>query len=323
MRSLFLYGYHIIPSITRRYRNYLDHAYPAAQLDPLSCSGASFPQCDIPYVTLIDTLDTLHVLNCDDLFVDAVRLLECACFSVVIDSAVKDFDYDVNVSVFETTIRVLGGLLSAHMMLTDNLTILEHYNQNHPNSSATRLSPPRVVYRYRDHLLALAVDFGDRLLPAFQDNDLAYGTINLHSGVPIGVFAVSRGSWVGNAHFQSGGNWLLAAGVRCAVRTHGQPGVHRHGAAVHAPSVRAAEPVRPDGEAPEHQHGDVDGGRRACVTGPQTASRMGRNSDSYYEYLLKGYILLDDPQLYDMFITLYYALDTYNKAVVPCFLRHV
>ncbi len=50
---------------------------------------------------------------------------------------------------------------------------------------------------------------------------------------------------------------------------------------------------------------------------------MGRNSDSYYEYLLKGYILLDDPQLYDMFITLYYALDTYNKAVVPCFLRHV
>ena len=291
MRTQILYGNQIIPSITRRYRNYLDHAYPAAQLDPLSCSGASFPQCDIPYVTLIDTLDTLHVLNCDDLFVDAVRLLECACFSVVIDSAVKDFDYDVNVSVFETTIRVLGGLLSAHMMLTDNLTILEHYTQNHPNSSATRLSPPRVVYRYRDHLLALAVDFGDRLLPAFQDNDLAYGTINLHSGVPIGVFAVSRGSWVGNAHFQSGGNWLLAAGVRCAVRTHGQSGVHRHGAAVHAPSVRAAEPVRPDGEAPEHQHGDVDGGRRACVTGPQTASCMGRNSDSYYEYLLKTWLL--------------------------------
>ena len=59
------------------------------------------------------------------------------------------------------------------------------------------------------------------------------------------------------------------------------------------------------------------------MTGPQTASCMGRNSDSYYEYLLKGYILLDDPQLYDMFITLYYALDTYNTAVVPCFLRHV
>ena len=30
-----------------------------------------------------------------------------------------DFRLDVNVSVFETTIRVLGGLLSAHLMAID------------------------------------------------------------------------------------------------------------------------------------------------------------------------------------------------------------
>ena len=29
------------------------------------------------------------------------------------------FDYDVNVSVFETTIRILGGLLSAHLFAID------------------------------------------------------------------------------------------------------------------------------------------------------------------------------------------------------------
>ena len=33
----------------------------------------------------------------------------------------KLFDMDVNVSVFETTIRVLGGLLAAHLMAIDPL----------------------------------------------------------------------------------------------------------------------------------------------------------------------------------------------------------
>lgn len=45
----------------------------------------------------------------------------------------------------------------------------------------------------------------------------------------------------------------------------------------------------------------------------ELSSCFGRNSDSYYEYLLKGYILLNDNQLYDMFMTLYYAIDVYNK----------
>ena len=108
----------------------------------MSCTGTSFRQCDIPYITLIDTLDTLHVLSCDDLFVEAVRLLECVCCVVLTCRDVADFDYDVNVSVFETTIRVLGGLLSAHMLLTDNTTILEKYNQNHSTARASRISLP-------------------------------------------------------------------------------------------------------------------------------------------------------------------------------------
>lgn len=67
----------------------------------------------------------------------------------------------------------------------------------------------------------------------------------------------------------------------------------------------------------------MDGGTGDCEAGPQTGSCVGRNSDSYYEYLLKGYILLDDPQLYDMFITLYYALDVYSKSVASQPTRHL
>ena len=54
----------------------MTYAYPAPQLDPLACGKARFPQSDIPDLTLIDTLDTLHVLEFDDLFIDAVIRLE-------------------------------------------------------------------------------------------------------------------------------------------------------------------------------------------------------------------------------------------------------
>ena len=76
MRSLFLFGCACSPRFTPSYENYLHSAFPAPQLDPLRCGQAPFAQCDIPYMTLIDTLDTLHVLELDDLFVDAILLLE-------------------------------------------------------------------------------------------------------------------------------------------------------------------------------------------------------------------------------------------------------
>ena len=91
-----------------------------------------------------------------------------------------NFDIDENVSVFETTIRALGGLLSAHMMITDNATILKAYNSRHHLTGSKEVT-------YNNHLLHLAVDLGDRLLWAFQENGLAYGTVNLHSGVPPNV----------------------------------------------------------------------------------------------------------------------------------------
>ena len=52
----------------------------------------------------------------------------------LMNSDLEDFDLDVNVSVFETTIRVLGGLLSAHIMITDNATIIQSYNLRHPEN---------------------------------------------------------------------------------------------------------------------------------------------------------------------------------------------
>lgn len=81
-----------------------------AELRPISCTGGKFDLIKIPYVTLIDTLDTLVVFGDHLEFKRAVRMLT---------ETLRSFDFDVNVSVFETTIRVLGGLVSAHLMAVD------------------------------------------------------------------------------------------------------------------------------------------------------------------------------------------------------------
>lgn len=92
------------------YFSYMKHAMPKGELRPISCEGGHFDLIKIPMVTLIDTLDTLIIMNDHIEFRHAV--------AVVINHTL-DFDYDVNVSVFETTIRLLGGLLSAHLMAVD------------------------------------------------------------------------------------------------------------------------------------------------------------------------------------------------------------
>ncbi|KAF3860951.1 hypothetical protein F7725_001206 [Dissostichus mawsoni] len=86
------------------YNSYLDNAFPYDELRPLTCDGqdtwGSFS------LTLIDALDTLLVLGNQTEFQRVASLLQ--------DTV--DFDVDVNASVFETNIRVVGGLLSAHLL---------------------------------------------------------------------------------------------------------------------------------------------------------------------------------------------------------------
>lgn len=61
------------------------------------------------------------------------------------------FDADVVVSVFETNIRMVGGLISGHLMAR----LLKSHDPN------------RLVW-YDQQLLDMATEVGDRLLPAFN-----------------------------------------------------------------------------------------------------------------------------------------------------------
>jgi mannosidase alpha-like ER degradation enhancer 1 len=89
-------------------------------------------------LTLVDSLDTLVVLNDRAGFEDAVRK--------VIE--LVSFDVNTKPQIFETNIRVLGGLLSAHIF-------------------ATRTGPFQLPW-YRGELLTMAHDLGQRFLPAFS-----------------------------------------------------------------------------------------------------------------------------------------------------------
>lgn len=90
-------------------------------------------------MTLIDVLDTLVVLDDPPGFQNAVQN--------VLDWV--SFDVNTKPQVFETTIRVLGGLLSGHMF-------------------ASQPGQPFYLPWYRGQLLTMAYDLGNRLLPAFS-----------------------------------------------------------------------------------------------------------------------------------------------------------
>ncbi|KAL9317963.1 hypothetical protein ACSQ67_014480 [Phaseolus vulgaris] len=103
----------------------------------------------------IDSLDTLALLGDRQRFATSVEWLG------------KNLRFDINktVSVFETTIRVLGGLLSAHLIASDYATGMR-------------------VPSYDNQLLNLAEDLARRLLPAFDTpTGIPFGSVNLLHGV--------------------------------------------------------------------------------------------------------------------------------------------
>ncbi|WP_164497941.1 glycoside hydrolase family 47 protein [Sphingosinithalassobacter portus] len=123
---------------------YREHAWGKDEIKPVSGTTSSFPLKHAHLgLSLIESLDTLWLMGLDDRFQAGVDWVK----------AELDFDVDGEVSVFETTIRLLGGLLSAHLACGDRV------------------------------LLAKAKDLADRMLPAFDTpTGLPYRYVNLRSG---------------------------------------------------------------------------------------------------------------------------------------------
>ena len=233
---------------------YKNHAgFEQDELMPLSCRGHN--KMGGLSTTLVDSLDMLAVMG------------EAEEFTVGVDWIVANlsFDKDSNVSVFETNIRILGGLLSAHVI-------------------AANKSMGIYLKEYNGELLDKAVDLANRLLVAFDTpTGLPFGTVNLRSGVPKGESRLVCAACAATFSLEFGLLSILTADP-----------VYQMAA------KRAAEALwsrRSEKNGLLSTHLDIDKG----VWHLQTTCGLGGDTDSAYEYFYKAGHAFKDERYLEMF----------------------
>lgn len=246
------------------YDGYLRHASNYDELRPLSCDGVD--TWGSYSLTLIDALDTLAVLGNYTEFRRVVHLL--------VDTS--NFHSDINVSVFETNIRIVGGLLSAHLM---------------QRRAGMDLEPG---WPCNGPLLRMAEDVARRLLPAFDTRTgMPYGTVNLMYGVPPGETSVTCTACVGTFIVEFGAlSRLTGDPIYEEVAMNALVALFQHRSSIGLFG----------------NHIDVQTGRWIA----QDAG-IGAGVDSYFEYLVKGAIMLNRPELMQMFNVGRVGIEKYLK----------
>ncbi|KAL5032983.1 hypothetical protein BDV3_001503 [Batrachochytrium dendrobatidis] len=130
---------------------YLYYAYPKDGLSPLACRGLNTIGNGFA-LNLIESLGTAVVLEDAEVFSRLVNLIKYI-----------DVEQDIDVSVMEINTRIIGGLLSAHILIY----LDESFNQE-----------------YDESLLVVAIGIAKKILAAFDTpTGLPYERINLLNGI--------------------------------------------------------------------------------------------------------------------------------------------
>lgn len=194
------------------YDNYMAHAFPEDELRPLTCAPLTRDRLNPAHIevndvlgnyslTLIDSLSTLAILASSPPpasrgsraladFQDGIQLLvdnygDGTAGPAGAGARARGFDLDSKVQVFETVIRGVGGLLSAHQFAVGDLPIRDYHATVEQRDGHEGISWPNGLL-YDGQLLRLAADLADRLLPAFRTpTGLPYPRVNLRFGVPF------------------------------------------------------------------------------------------------------------------------------------------
>ncbi|XP_063218845.1 ER degradation-enhancing alpha-mannosidase-like protein 1 [Bacillus rossius redtenbacheri] len=262
------------------YDNYMKYAFPKDELNPILCSGRG-RDIDNPSninindilgdysLTLVDSLDTLAILGNASEFQQAVAR--------VIKSV--NFDKDHVVQVFEVNIRILGALLSSHLLITD------------PNQPFGKLRPAG----YDGELLQLAHDLASRLLPAFASTTgIPYPRVNLRQGLPPDSKTETCTAGAGSLLLEFG---LLS-------RLLGDPVYEGYARRAN----RALWGLRDNTTGLLGYILDVESG-----TWLSRMSGVGAGFDSFFEYLLKSYIMFGENEDYEMFSEAYRGIKQHMR----------
>lgn len=130
----------VIEAFRHAWKGYKEFAWGHDELKPIS---KSFSEWFGLGLTLIDALDTMWILGLKEEFNEAKKW--------VMNNL--SFDKNVDVNLFESTIRILGGLLSTYHLSGDSL------------------------------FLDKAIDIGNRLMPAFNTpSKIPYSDVNIGRG---------------------------------------------------------------------------------------------------------------------------------------------
>eukprot|EP01060_Flectonema_neradi_P033621 TRINITY_DN5697_c0_g1_i1.p1 TRINITY_DN5697_c0_g1~~TRINITY_DN5697_c0_g1_i1.p1 ORF type:complete len:601 (+),score=75.46 TRINITY_DN5697_c0_g1_i1:149-1951(+) len=217
----------------------------ADEIQPVSNASKLWDTDNKQMVTLVDSLDTLYLAGLHTEFQEGIEYIA------------KNFDFtpSSSVSLFETTIRVLGGLLSAFALSND------------------------------DRVLAAAVQVGNKLVGAYSEE-----AISSNGGMPYPSWNPSTST--GHSNY---GTFLAESG---SVQLEYYYLYHATG------DEKFLEPLKlmPKFKSQTYPSGLIG----SSWNGGSFSGRIstGSYSDSYYEYLLKLWLLTEqNEELYkDMYI---------------------
>jgi len=141
---------------------YEKYAWGKDEYHPVSKSGSQMAPQGMGWI-IVDALDTLMIMNLTS------RLSHARSWI----STSLDYSQDQNVNTFETTIRMLGGLLSAHYLSTEL-----------PDMAL--LSEDGLGAVGEDLYLEKAADLAGRLLGAFSsESGVPYASVNMKTRLGI------------------------------------------------------------------------------------------------------------------------------------------
>jgi mannosidase alpha-like ER degradation enhancer 2 len=231
------------------WRGYERYAWGHDELLPLSRGARDWYPASF-VMTPVDAFDTMLLMGLAD---DAARAK-----TLILERL--SFDRDFPVQVFEVTIRLLGGLLSAYQMDGD----------------------PR--------FLALARDLGTRLLPAFgSPTGMPYRYVNLRTGAVSGP--VSNPAEIGTLMLEFGTLSRLTGDARYyAAAKRAVTALYARRSSIGL----AGSTINVESGAWADRDSHVSGG-----------------IDSYYEYLLKAWLLFRDPEFERMWDSSVAAVNRY------------
>ncbi|KAB5582980.1 mannosyl-oligosaccharide 1,2-alpha-mannosidase [Coniochaeta sp. 2T2.1] len=220
---------------------YSAHAWGQDRYHPVAEKGSQMSPKGLGWI-IVDSLSTMMVMNLTAPLAESRKWLQ----------RTLTYDQDQDVNTFETTIRMLGGLLSAHYLST-----------RFPEVSSRRDS----VY------LAKALELTDRLLPAYDSpSGIPYASV--HLGRKVGI----------PSHDGGASSMAEAATVQLEMKylsylTRNETYWRKAEKVMQVLDDNKAEA----GLLPIFVHPD---------TGRFTSKeiRLGSRGDSYYEYLIKQYL---------------------------------